>query len=57
MFRGHSKEPSQRNACFCVFKRIFFVRVGPTVRLDEIELDSILFASKLLLTQTSENTL
>ena len=35
MFRGYSKEPSQRNACFCEFKRIFFVRLGPSVRLEE----------------------
>ena len=34
MFRGYSKEPPQRNACFCVFKRIF-VRLGPSVRLEE----------------------
>ena len=30
-----TKEPSQRNACVCVFKRIFFVRLGPSVRLEE----------------------
>ena len=35
MFRGYSKEPSQRNACFCVFKRIFFVRLGRSVRSEE----------------------
>ena len=35
MFRGYSKEPSQRNACFCVFKGMFFVRLGPSVRLKE----------------------
>ena len=35
MFRGYSKEPSQRNACLCVFKRIFFVRLRPSVRLEE----------------------
>ena len=35
MFRGYSKEPSQRDACFCVFRRISFVRLGPSVKLEE----------------------
>ena len=35
MFRGHSKEQSQRNTCFCVFKGIFFVRLRPSVKLEE----------------------
>ena len=59
MFRGYSKEPSQRNDCFCVFKRIFFVRLGPNVRSEENTklFDSILFATKRLLAQTTESSL
>ena len=52
MFRGNSKEPSQRNAYFCVFKRTFFVRLGLSVKLEENNnFFSILFATKCLLTQ------
>ena len=59
MLCGYSKEPSQRNACFCVSKRIFFVRLGPSVRLEENNnfWFSILFATKLLLAQTTESSL
>ena len=56
MFRGYSKEPSQRNAYFCVFKRIFFVRLGLSVRLEENNnFDSVLFATKRLLAETTES--
>ena len=43
---------------FCVFKRIF-ARLGPSVRLEENNnfLDSILFATKLILAQTTESSL
>ena len=56
MFRGYSKEPSQRNAYFCVSKRIFFVRLGLSVRLEEnYNFESVLFAIKRLLAQTTES--
>ena len=58
MFRGYSKEPSQRNACFCVFQTHIFARLGPSVRLEN---DNFLIqfynATKLLLAQTTESSL
>ena len=49
---------STKHACFSVFKRIF-VRLGPCVGLEESNnfFDSILFATKLLLAQTTESSL
>ena len=57
MFRGYSKEPSQRNAC--VFKRTFFVRLGPSVRLEENNNFLIQFylQPNSFLAQTTESSL
>ena len=58
-FVGTQKNRLSKTLVFCVFKRIYFVRLGPSVRLEENNNFFIQYylQNKLLLAQSTERSL